>query len=116
MQPARLVGVRAAHGRSIQGRWGTLDADDVLAFLDAALEDPRLDAERVGIMGGSYGGYLTTLLITRTTRFVAAISERAFLDPVSFVGSSDIGGSSPTRTWGPTRRRSRRRARWPPSG
>ncbi|NYJ08897.1 S9 family peptidase [Petropleomorpha daqingensis] len=89
--PRGSSGYGQAHGRSIQGRWGTLDADDVLAFLDAALEDPRLDAERVGIMGGSYGGYLTTLLITRTTRFVAAISERAFLDPVSFVGSSDIG-------------------------
>jgi dipeptidyl aminopeptidase/acylaminoacyl peptidase len=42
-------------------------------------------------MGGSYGGYMTTLLIGRTNRFVAAISERAFNDPVSFVGSSDIG-------------------------
>ena len=89
--PRGSSGYGQAHGRSIQGQWGTLDADDVLAFLDEALEDPRLDAERVGIMGGSYGGYLTTLLITRTTRFVAAISERAFLDPVSFVGSSDIG-------------------------
>jgi dipeptidyl aminopeptidase/acylaminoacyl peptidase len=89
--PRGSSGYGQAHGRSIQGQWGTLDADDVLAFLDEALEDPRLDAERVGIMGGSYGGYLTTLLVTRTTRFVAAISERAFLDPVSFVGSSDIG-------------------------
>ena len=44
-----------------------------------------------GIMGGSYGGYMTTLLIGRTDRFAAAISERAFNDPVSFVGSSDIG-------------------------
>jgi dipeptidyl aminopeptidase/acylaminoacyl peptidase len=42
-------------------------------------------------MGGSYGGYLTTLLLGRTTRFTAAISERAFVDPVSFVGSADIG-------------------------
>jgi dipeptidyl aminopeptidase/acylaminoacyl peptidase len=89
--PRGSSGYGQAHGRAIQGRWGTLDADDVLAFLDAALEDPRLDDSRVGVMGGSYGGYLTTLLITRTQRFVAAISERAFLDPVSFVGSSDIG-------------------------
>ncbi|RKG63685.1 alpha/beta hydrolase family protein, partial [Corallococcus terminator] len=65
--------------------------DDVVAFLDAALEDPTLDSSRVGIMGGSYGGFMTTLLVGRTDRFVAAISERAFNDPVSFVGSSDIG-------------------------
>jgi dipeptidyl aminopeptidase/acylaminoacyl peptidase len=42
-------------------------------------------------MGGSYGGYLTAWLTTRTDRFAAAIVERGFLDPVSFVGSSDIG-------------------------
>jgi dipeptidyl aminopeptidase/acylaminoacyl peptidase len=72
----------------------------VLAFLDAALADPRLDAARVGIMGGSYGGYLSTLLIGRTTRFAAAISERAFTDPVSFVGSSDIGWFFPDRYLG----------------
>ena len=51
-------------------------------------------------MGGSYGGYLTTLLLGRTNRFAAAISERAFLDPVSFVGSSDIGWSFPDQYLG----------------
>jgi len=91
--PRGSSGYGSAHGRAIRGGFGELDAADVLAFLDAALEDPRLDADRVGVMGGSYGGYLTTLLIGRTTRFAAAISERAFLDPVSFVGSSDIGWS-----------------------
>ena len=89
--PRGSSGYGSAHGRVIQGAWGGLDAADVLAFLDAALEDPALDAGRVGIMGGSYGGYLTALLLGRTTRFTAAISERAFTDPGSFVGSSDIG-------------------------
>ena len=89
--PRGSSGYGAAHGRAIREAFGDRDAVDVLAFLDAALEDPTLDADRVGVMGGSYGGYLTTLLIGRTTRFAAAISERAFNDPVSFVGSSDIG-------------------------
>jgi dipeptidyl aminopeptidase/acylaminoacyl peptidase len=89
--PRGSSGYGSAHGAAIRGAWGNLDAADVLAFLDAALEDPRLDGGRVGIMGGSYGGYMTTLLIGRTQRFAAAISERAFNDPVSFVGSSDIG-------------------------
>jgi dipeptidyl aminopeptidase/acylaminoacyl peptidase len=89
--PRGAAGYGQAHGRVIKEAFGTVDADDVVAFLDAALEDPRLDAERVGIMGGSYGGYMTTLLIGRSDRFTAAISERAFNDPVSFVGSSDIG-------------------------
>ncbi|WP_116450372.1 alpha/beta hydrolase family protein [Blastococcus litoris] len=98
--PRGSSGYGAAHGRAIEGAWGGLDADDVLAFLDAALEDPALDAERVGVMGGSYGGYLTALLIGRTTRFAAAVVERAFTDPVSFVGSSDIGWYFPDRYLG----------------
>src|SRR3954470_14733322 len=89
--PRGSSGYGSAHGRAIRGGFVDLDAADVLAFLDSALEDLALDGERVGIMGGSYGGYLTALLIGRTSRFAAAISERAFLDPVSFVGSSDIG-------------------------
>lgn len=91
--PRGSAGYGAAHGRAIRGAFGTLDAADVLALLDHALADPALDltSDRVGVMGGSYGGYLTAWLTTRTQRFAAAIVERGFLDPVSFVGSSDIG-------------------------
>lgn len=92
--PRGSAGYGSAHGRAIVGRMGTLDAVDVLALLDAALAaDARLDASRVGVMGGSYGGYLTAWLTTTAaaSRFRAAIVERGFLDPVSFVGSSDIG-------------------------
>ncbi|GAA3811500.1 S9 family peptidase [Cellulomonas soli] len=89
--PRGSAGYGRAHGKAIHRAFGTVDTDDVLALLDAALEDPALDADRVGVMGGSYGGYLTAWLTTRTHRFAAAIVERGFLDPVSFVGSSDIG-------------------------
>ena len=98
--PRGSSGYGADHGRAIRGGWGGLDADDVLVFLDAALDDPALDADRVGVMGGSYGGYLTALLIGRTARFAGAVVERAFTDPVSFVGSSDIGWYFPDRYLG----------------
>jgi dipeptidyl aminopeptidase/acylaminoacyl peptidase len=98
--PRGSSGYGEAHGRAIKGGFGELDAADVLAFLDDALTDPALDADRVGVMGGSYGGYLTTFLIGRTSRFAAAISERGFLDPVSFVGSSDIGWNFPDQYLG----------------
>lgn len=90
--PRGSAGYGQEHGRSISGAFGDRDAADVLAFLDGALAaNPSLDADRVGVLGGSYGGYMTAWLTTRTDRFVAAIVERGFLDPVSFEGSSDIG-------------------------
>ncbi|MCL2595371.1 MAG: S9 family peptidase [Promicromonosporaceae bacterium] len=79
-------------GRAIQGDFGNLDRADVLAFLDHALATlPELDGSRLGVMGGSYGGYLTAWLIAHEHRFAAAIVERGFLDPRSFTGHSDIG-------------------------
>ncbi|MDQ3454484.1 MAG: prolyl oligopeptidase family serine peptidase, partial [Actinomycetota bacterium] len=86
-------GYGQGHGLAIKGAMGTVDADDILAFLDGCLADPALplDAERLGVMGGSYGGYMTAWLTTRTDRFTAAIVERGYLDADSFVGSSDIG-------------------------
>ncbi|RBY97829.1 S9 family peptidase [Blastococcus sp. TF02-8] len=98
--PRGSSGYGAGHGRAIREGWGGLDADDVLAFLDAALTGEALDADRVGIMGGSYGGYLTALLISRTDRFAAAVVERALTDPVGFVGSADIGWYFPDQYLG----------------
>jgi dipeptidyl aminopeptidase/acylaminoacyl peptidase len=90
--PRGSAGYGQAHGRSIKERMGTVDMQDVLAFLDGSLEKfSALDAGALGIMRGSYGGYLTAWTISQDHRFRAAIVERGFLDPVSFTGSSDIG-------------------------
>ncbi|MEV8268181.1 S9 family peptidase [Microbacterium sp. NPDC076911] len=90
--PRGSAGYGREHGLSIRGQMGTVDFADVIDFLDAAMAaDSRLDSERVGVMGGSYGGYLTAWIIAHDHRFAAAIVERGFLDPVSFQGTSDIG-------------------------
>lgn len=94
--PRGSAGYGAAHGSAIRGAFGQLDTADVTAFLDAALADPglHLDGARLGVLGGSYGGYLTSWITTRpelAPRFAAAVVERGFLDPVSFAGTSDIG-------------------------
>jgi dipeptidyl aminopeptidase/acylaminoacyl peptidase len=90
--PRGSAGYGQAHGRTIKEKMGTLDMQDVLGFLDGALgKFAELDAGALGIMGGSYGGYLTAWTISHDHRFKAAIVERGFLDPVSFTGSSDIG-------------------------
>lgn len=90
--PRGSAGYGRAHGRSIRQAMGTLDHADVIDFLEGAIAgDDRLDGDRVGIMGGSYGGYLTAWIIAHDHRFAGAIVERGFLDPVSFQGTSDIG-------------------------
>ncbi|HSN35307.1 MAG TPA: S9 family peptidase [Arthrobacter sp.] len=90
--PRGSAGYGQAHGRAIKEKMGSLDMQDVLAFLDGALgKFEELDGGALGIMGGSYGGYLTAWTISHDHRFRAAIVERGFLDPVSFTGSSDIG-------------------------
>jgi dipeptidyl aminopeptidase/acylaminoacyl peptidase len=101
--PRGSAGYGQSHGRSIKGKMGTVDMQDVLAFLDGALEKfQELDSTALGIMGGSYGGYLTAWTISQDHRFKAAIVERGFLDPVSFVGSSDIGWFFGGEYTGPT--------------
>jgi len=90
--PRGSAGYGRAHGRSIRRAMGTVDFHDVIDFLEGAVAgDARLDGARVGVMGGSYGGFLTAWIIAHDHRFAAAIVERGFLDPISFQGTSDIG-------------------------
>jgi dipeptidyl aminopeptidase/acylaminoacyl peptidase len=92
--PRGSAGYGQSHGRAIVRALGTVDVDDLLALLDSALERPELDSSRVGVMGGSYGGFMTTWLASHHgERFRAAWSERAVNAWDSMVGSSDIGWS-----------------------
>jgi dipeptidyl aminopeptidase/acylaminoacyl peptidase len=91
--PRGSSGYGEAHGRAVMGNVGEVSATDLLALLDAALAaDPSLDRDRVGVMGGSHGGFMTTWLAAHHGgRFRAAISERAVNAIDSFTGSADIG-------------------------
>lgn len=75
--------------------WGSVDADDVMAVLDATLDRYSFcDRDRVGMLGGSYGGFMATTLATRfSDRFGAICSERAVNNMLSEEWSSDIGSS-----------------------
>ena len=91
-------GYSEAHGRAIRGPlgdagpgWGSCDYDDVLAVVDTALEKfDFIDPERLGVIGGSYGGFMTSWIVGHTNRFKAAISERGVNNLVSMFGSSDL--------------------------
>ena len=91
INPRGSSGYGEAHGRAVVQVFGDRDAADLLAGLDAALTRPDLDADRVGVMGGSYGGTMTVLLAATTDRFRAAWAERGMYAPDSFEGTSDIG-------------------------
>jgi dipeptidyl aminopeptidase/acylaminoacyl peptidase len=92
-------GYSEEHGRAIRGPidgggtgWGGVDYEDLMGVVDTALERfDFIDPEQLGVLGGSYGGYMTTWIIGHTKRFKAALSERAVNSLVSMFGSSDVG-------------------------
>jgi dipeptidyl aminopeptidase/acylaminoacyl peptidase len=90
--PRGSQGYGEGFSRSITRDWGNEDAADVLAALDEALRRcDFIDPQRLGVLGGSYGGYLTSWLVGHSDRFRAACSERALNDHGTFYGTSDIG-------------------------
>lgn len=71
-------------------RYGTVDYDDLMAFTDCVLErHPQLDPARLGVTGGSYGGYMTNWIIGHTDRFACAVSQRSISNWITDEGASD---------------------------
>ena len=76
----------------IRGKYGTIDYDDLMKFTDLVLEKyPQIDKCRLGVTGGSYGGFMTNWIIGHTDRFKAAASQRSISNWVSDFGTTDIG-------------------------
>ena len=76
----------------IRGRYGTDDYEDLLAIARDAVQRRRaLSKDLKGVAGGSYGGWMTNYIITRTTEFRAAVTMRSCSNWTSFYGTSDIG-------------------------
>jgi len=76
----------------IRGKYGTIDYDDLMRFTDAVLEHyPQIDPARVGVTGGSYGGFMTNWIIGHTDRFAAAASQRSIANWISKSNTTDIG-------------------------
>lgn len=77
---------------SILGDYGHKDYEDLMLGTTFVLnEHPEIDQERVYVMGGSYGGFMTNWIVGHTNRFRAAISQRSISNWISFYGTSDVG-------------------------
>lgn len=75
----------------IRGKYGTIDYDDLMKFTDVVLEKYPIKADRVGVTGGSYGGFMTNWIIGHTDRFRCAASQRSIANWISKFGTTDIG-------------------------
>jgi dipeptidyl aminopeptidase/acylaminoacyl peptidase len=75
---------------AIRGNWGEPAHEDCMAVVDYAIARGWSDAERLGVAGGSYGGYLTAWIVGHTDRFQAALAERGVFNLVSMGGTYDF--------------------------
>jgi dipeptidyl aminopeptidase/acylaminoacyl peptidase len=96
--PRGSSGYSETWGRAIRGPgeagpgWGSVDYEDCMAVTDEAVRRfDFVDGDRLGVIGGSYGGYMTSWIVGHSDRFQAALSERAVNQLVSQWGSSDLG-------------------------
>jgi dipeptidyl aminopeptidase/acylaminoacyl peptidase len=83
-------GYGEAHAKAIWGASGTADYDDVMAWADTVEKLPYVDRKRMGVTGGSYGGFMTNWIIGHTRRFKAAVTQRSVSNQISMWGSSDF--------------------------
>lgn len=92
------VNPRGSHGYSqefvdaVRGDYGNGDYEDIMAGVDYALEHcDWIDPDRLGVTGGSYGGFMTNWIVGHTDRFKSAVTQRSISNWISFFGVSDIG-------------------------
>lgn len=89
---------RGSHGygqqfvNAVRGDYGGNDYKDIMRFTDAVIETyPQVDTQRLGVTGGSYGGFMTNWIVSHTNLFKAAATLRCISNWTSFYGVSDIG-------------------------
>jgi dipeptidyl aminopeptidase/acylaminoacyl peptidase len=89
--PALSTGYGHAFIQRGWARWGGEPYSDVMTAVDAALERPELDAERTGLMGGSFGGYMANWVAGQTDRFRAVVTHASLWALRGFHGTTDYG-------------------------
>ncbi|MDG2201376.1 MAG: S9 family peptidase [Phycisphaerales bacterium] len=88
--PRGSKGYGRDHTAAIRGSWGGKDWEDIRSVKEFMQNHPSINARRMGVMGGSYGGYMTLWVIGHTTDFAGAITDRCVSNLVSMGGNSDF--------------------------
>ncbi|MBS1251526.1 MAG: Dipeptidyl-peptidase 5 [Anaerolineales bacterium] len=88
--PRGSQGYGEQHAKANWNNWGPIAYEDLMAWTDFVQGEPYTDRERLGVTGGSYGGYMTNWIIGHTDRFKAAVTQRSVSNLVSMYGSSDF--------------------------
>ena len=88
--PRGSTGYGQKFERGIANEWGGKDYQDIMSGLDAALSRYSwIDADRLGVTGGSYGGFMTNWIVGHTNRFKAAVTLRSLSNFISDEGTRD---------------------------
>ncbi len=88
--PRGSRGYGEEHARAIWNDWGSVDYDDIMTWVDLVEQRAYVDPQRIGVTGGSYGGYMTNWIIGHTNRFQSAVTQRSVSNLISMYGSSDF--------------------------
>jgi dipeptidyl aminopeptidase/acylaminoacyl peptidase len=89
--PRGSTGYGRAFSRAVVNDWGGKDYEDLMAGVDAAIERGFVDGSRMGVGGGSYGGYMTNWTVGHTDRFKAAVTMRCVSNLAAMFGYCDLG-------------------------
>jgi dipeptidyl aminopeptidase/acylaminoacyl peptidase len=88
--PRGSDGYGTEFARANHAAWGESDANDILSGIDALARRGYIDTDRIGVTGGSYGGFMTVWLVGHDQRFACAASQRGVYGIASFHGTTDI--------------------------
>lgn len=90
INPRGSVGYGEEFAAAVSGAWGLADTQDFLGLLDHVLAQSGWDEDRLGVTGGSYGGFMTNWLLGHSDRFRAAVTDRSICNMTSMYGTDDI--------------------------
>jgi len=89
--PRGSQGYGEPHTSAIVKKWGGPDYEDLMKAMDYLIAQGYVDESRLGVTGGSYGGFMTNWIVGQTNRFRAGVTQRSVVDLYSFYGESDYG-------------------------